>query len=282
MIDDEDPPNWRRGPGWFAVTAISLFVSVLASAGTVVWLHRARPQFLGMQTREESIVTVPSLRHLPLDIAREVASSRGLRLERRGQQADPEIPPDRVAVQSPEPGERVARGKVVQVDLSKGPVPVVPPILGRTLADARSALAAAALPIAGVEETGVIGAGVVTATRPAPGEPVVPGAGITLVVTPAGPAAPATTAPATPTASATPEAPAAEPDAGEVVEVPALRNLQLRRARESLEAAGLRLGQVRTIYDPNARPRVVLRQTPEPATRAPRGTAVDIVVNQGE
>ena len=269
MHDDDDLPNLRRGPGWFAVIATSLFVSVLASAGTVVWLHRERPRFLGFTAREEAVVTVPALRHLPLEAARELLGARGLKLARRRQQADPEVPADRVAAQSPEPGERVARGRVVQVDLSRGPVPVVPPVLGRSLADARATLATAGIPVGGTEETGVVPPGTVTATRPAVGEPVVPGTGVTLVLTPVAPPAGAGVAPA-------------EGAAAELVEVPAVRLMTLRRARESLQAAGLAVGQVRVVYDPNARPRVVLRQSVEPASRAARGTAVDLVVNQGE
>jgi beta-lactam-binding protein with PASTA domain len=278
MQDDDDLPNLRRGPGWFAVIATSLFVSVLASAGTVVWLHRERPRFLGLTVREEAVVTVPALRHLPVEAAREILSARGLKLARRGVQADPEVPADRVAAQSPEAGERVARGRVVQVDLSRGPVPVVPPVLGRSLADARAALAATGIPVGSTEETGVVPPGTVTATRPAVGEPVVPGTGVALVLTPAGPPTGTATPAGPPTGTATP----AEGAAAELVEVPAVRLMSLRRAKESLEAAGLAVGQVRVVYDSNARPRVVLRQSIEPASRATRGTAVDLVINQGE
>jgi len=281
--DDDDMPNLRRGPGWFAVIAVSLFISVVASAGTVLWLARERPAFLGLANREEAFVTVPALRHLPVDAAREIVSARGLVLEKRGTQSDPEVPAERVAAQSPEPGERVKRGRSVKVDLSRGPVPVVPPVLGRSLADARAALGAAGIPVGTAEETGVVAPGTVTATRPAVGEPVVPGTAITLVVTPAGAAAAA--APGTAPAGAAGEPGAAPPAAGaaaELVEVPAVRLMTLRRARESLEAAGLAVGQVRTIYDANARPRVVLRQSVEPAARIAKGTAVDLVLNQGE
>lgn len=275
--DDEEFPRLRRGPGWFGVIALSLFVSLLASAGTVVWLHRARPRFLGLGVKEETVVTVPSLRHLPVEAAREIASARGLHLVKRGVQSDPDVPADCVAAQAPEPGERVPRGRVVQVDLSRGPVPVVPSVLGKSLADARAALTAAGIPPGSVEETGVVAPGTVTATRPAPGDPVVPGTGVTLVVTPgSAPGAAPATGPA-----AEPSAPAAA-GAAELVEVPAVRLMTLRRARESLEAAGLAVGQVRTIYDPNARPRVVLRQSIEPATRTARGTVIDLVLNQGE
>lgn len=277
--EDDELSRLRRGPGWFGVVLTSLIVSVLGSAGTIVWLNRAPPGFLGLRAREEAVVAVPALRFLPVEAAREVLTARGLRLEQGTRQADPEVPADRVAAQSPEAGERVPRGRTVLLTLSRGPVPVVPPVLGRSLAEARAVLATAGIPVGAFEETGVVAPGTVTATRPAVGEPVVPGSGVTLVVTPSAPPAPAGTADPTAAASPVPAAPAATTAP---VEVPALRRLSLARAREALSAAGLAVGEVRVVYEANARPHAVLRQSVEAGQRTAPGTPIDLVVNQGE
>jgi beta-lactam-binding protein with PASTA domain len=49
-----------------------------------------------------------------------------------------------------------------------------------------------------------------------------------------------------------------------------------------IEAAGLRVGATRYEYDENRGQHVVLRQTPAAGERAPRGTEIRLVANQGD
>jgi beta-lactam-binding protein with PASTA domain len=51
-------------------------------------------------------------------------------------------------------------------------------------------------------------------------------------------------------------------------------------ARARLQLAGLVLGARRTSYDEDLAPGRILRQSPAPATRVARGSAVDIVINE--
>ena len=60
--------------------------------------------------------------------------------------------------------------------------------------------------------------------------------------------------------------------------VPSVEGLALDRARAKLEHAGYRLGHVAKERDRYAPPRSVLWQDPEPYTRAPRGSHVDVVI----
>ncbi len=60
--------------------------------------------------------------------------------------------------------------------------------------------------------------------------------------------------------------------------VPSIEGLALDRARAELEHAGYRLGHVAKERDRYAPPRSVLWQDPEPYTRAPRGSRVDVVI----
>ncbi|MDH3912047.1 MAG: PASTA domain-containing protein, partial [Rhodospirillales bacterium] len=60
--------------------------------------------------------------------------------------------------------------------------------------------------------------------------------------------------------------------------VPSVEGMALDRARAKLEHAGYRLGDVAKERDRYAPPRSVLWQDPEPYTRAPRGSRVDLVI----
>lgn len=263
MRDDDEEPQFRSRPGWLGVVLISLLMSLLASAGIGAWLHLAPPKWLKLPARGESaVVTVPSVRFLPIETARDLLASRGLKMTQGNRMPDDEVPVDLIAAQSPPARERVPRGRAVMVAQSRGPAPVVPPLLGLTLADARTKLAAVEIPVGSFEETGVCAPGTVTATRPAVGEPVIPGSAVALIVTKIGP----------PPVVGT----------GEPTDVPVVKGITLRRARAAIEQAGLVVGAVSVIYDSNARPSVVLRQSIEPPTKAPRGSAIDLVLNQGE
>lgn len=66
------------------------------------------------------------------------------------------------------------------------------------------------------------------------------------------------------------------------VAVPDLTGRQIDAAKRALRKAGLRLGQVRERKSGRARPGAVLRQDPEPWSRIPAGSHVDIVLARAE
>lgn len=69
-----------------------------------------------------------------------------------------------------------------------------------------------------------------------------------------------------------------------LVEMPHLQDQSLRQAKNLLESAGLKIGQIRFVYDPL--PGNVLKQTYqnkhiEPGTKLPKGSVIDLEVGKG-
>lgn len=62
------------------------------------------------------------------------------------------------------------------------------------------------------------------------------------------------------------------------VEVPAVKGIYLAEARRTLTEAGLTLGKVRRVEDPERGENYVLRQEPAPGAKVPPGTEVQLVV----
>ena len=64
--------------------------------------------------------------------------------------------------------------------------------------------------------------------------------------------------------------------------VPRLIGAKERAANKKLEQAGLKVGRVRYEYDDRRPGLVILRQSPGPGATVARGTAVNLVVNEGD
>jgi beta-lactam-binding protein with PASTA domain len=62
------------------------------------------------------------------------------------------------------------------------------------------------------------------------------------------------------------------------IEVPKVKGMHQRRAKELLEEAGLALGRVRRAEHPELGEGWVLQQTPAPGEKVPPGTEVELVV----
>lgn len=160
------------GMGAGAVVGLSLVTSVLASAGTVIGLSKsgmlaptvapiasvaapseqpsasasassaptAAPSASASASASASVgdVRVPDLVRVPLANARSVADALGLRIVERERRADPAVPADSIAAQSPLPGSNVSRGGAIDVFISSGPA------AGASAAPVASAAASAA------------------------------------------------------------------------------------------------------------------------------------------
>lgn len=111
----------RRLLKYVLVTIVSCFV-----AGYLVMALLFFPGF-----GRSAIVTVPDLTGRPLGQAERQLSRAGLTVLRGGSLANPRVGRNRVLMQSPLPGEEVARGTQVRIVLSAGPeMRVIPPIEG--------------------------------------------------------------------------------------------------------------------------------------------------------
>jgi serine/threonine-protein kinase len=66
-----------------------------------------------------------------------------------------------------------------------------------------------------------------------------------------------------------------------LVEVPKVTGLSVRKATESIESAGLKVGRVRVRFDDGRPPWAILRQTPDAGENVEPGSVVELVRNEG-
>jgi serine/threonine-protein kinase len=66
----------------------------------------------------------------------------------------------------------------------------------------------------------------------------------------------------------------------EQVSVPSLTGLNVASAKQKLEELGLKLGNVRWVYDEDLYPNAIVSQDPRPNAKLGAGTGVDIAVNR--
>lgn len=228
------------------VVGVSAITSAVVSVLTVVAIHEGRLL--------ASDAEVPDVVALSVEAGRGALESRGLRLVHRGERHDDEIAAGMIAEQQPRAGSIVPAGSEVTVILSQGPDRVeVPDVTGLSLVPARARLANAGLRASSSVRAGSGGEpGTVTATVPRAGERVARGTEVELVAV-------------------------LERVA---IAVPDLTGMSSRAAREAIAAAGLTVGRVRTTFDGDRSPFIVLRQTPAPGVEVDPGTEIEIVVNE--
>ncbi len=162
-----------------------------------------------------------------------------------------------VAAQVPLPGSTARPGGEVRATLSRGWSRVkLPETSGLVVDKATKLLGAAKLVVAGqdAEPSADVAAGTVLGTTPAAGTEVAAGTEIRLRVS-AGPAA---------------------------VEVPKVLGMNVKKAKEALEAGKFKVGATRYDFDEDKWPYSVLKQEPPAGAKVPPGSTVDLVVNQGD
>jgi serine/threonine-protein kinase len=149
----------------------------------------------------------------------------------------------------PAPGHRVAKHGTITVVLSKGPERFpVPSVSGKSVADAKAALAKANLAVAGDQKhdySDSVPVGSVMGTDPAAGTDLKRDAVVTLVIS----------------------------DGGAPVKVPRLIGQSIDQATKALAKLGLKVVFDDTDFDPSGD---VLNQDPAPGTRLARGDTVHL------
>lgn len=257
-------PNYgipgHHGPGYAAVFLSSILTSAIVSAATVYALTRyggALPGFaagaVADDARASEPVRVPDVVGMAAESADELLSARKLRFVVRERRPDTAVPAGAVIVQTPLAQSRIEAGGEVEVVVSTGPDRIaVPDLMGKSLEEAKKALEAAGLTLAGVLDVDTGEPGKVSAMTPQAGAELGRGAGVTLSV--------------------------ARPS----IAVPKLLNAHINEAREKIKKAGLMVGEVRERYDSRKRGNLVLSQEPEAGTPVALGTKVDLIINQGD
>jgi serine/threonine-protein kinase len=183
-------------------------------------------------------VAVPSLAGRTLAEAGALAAHRGLALRVEGRRNDPAVPADHVVAQEPPPGGTLKAHRAVRVWVSLGPRRVtVPPVEGQSARTARIALEQAGVPVARVVEIEDPAAGgTVLLQRPPAGEADLSGGGASLLVS-RGPG-------------------------GASYVMPDLIGRDAGKVVAALQAAGLKVSDVRYRTYPGVQPGIVLRQSP--------------------
>jgi serine/threonine-protein kinase len=201
-------------------------------------------------------VTVPSLVGRPLADAGALAQREGLALRIEGRRHEAAVPAEHVVSQEPPPGATLKAHRAVRVWVSLGPRRVtVPAVEGESARTARMALEQAGVPVARVVEIPDASPdGTVLVQRPPAGEADLSGGGASLLVS-RGPG-------------------------GASYVMPDLIGHEAGAALAALQAAGLKVADVRYRTYPGVAPGIVLRQTPSAGYPVSPRTALSLDVSR--
>jgi beta-lactam-binding protein with PASTA domain len=248
-------PGWHRALGgrvrryfdervllkWVLLTGFTCFV-----VGYVVMTLLFFPGF-----GRSAIVTVPDLTDRTAGQAERALDRAGLEMQRGGALPNPRVRQGRVLMQTPLPGEEVARGATVRIVLSAGPeVRQVPSIRDLSRQDAIALLQRFGYRVALRSVHDRREEGTILGLSPATGQRAAVGSVVTMTIS-AGPP---------------------------WVRAPNVVGLLVSDARARLEAGGLELGRVG--YDPaSLEPAgTVVGQTPEPGDSLRLGGGIRVVL----
>lgn len=200
-------------------------------------------------------VAVPSLVGHTVPDAGALSAQRGLMVRIEGRRHDPSVPTERVVAQEPPPGAALKAHRAVRVWVSLGPRRVrVPAVEGDSARSARIALEQSGVPVARVVEIeDAAPEGIVLVQRPAAGEADV-SLGASLLVS-LGPS-------------------------GASYVMPDLIGHEAAAAVSALQAAGLKVGDVRYRSYPGVAPGIVLRQVPAAGHRVSARTPLALDVSR--
>jgi serine/threonine-protein kinase len=225
----------------------SAVVAAVVAAGTTFAIQR-------MVLQKEAI-EVPSVLGLPVQSARALVESRGLMFVVTEEREDARGPAGNIVAQRPMEGSRIERGHTLDVVVAKAPAPIkMPGLVGLSLADAKLRIEAAKLAVGKVAEdtSADVKAGSVISQSIAEAGETRMGTAVDLVVS----------------------------KGVATVPVPSVVGRSLARAKEELQKAGFAVGNLRSRTDDDRSDGLILEQIPAANQQAPKGSAVDLVINR--
>jgi serine/threonine-protein kinase len=228
-------------------TVVSAVVAAVVAAGTSFALSRT--------VLQREAVEVPSVLGLPTQSARELIESRGLMFVVAEEREDSRTPAGNVVAQKPLQGSRIEHGHAVDVTVAKVPALVrIPGLAGLPLSEAKLRLEMAKLALGKVTEdaSADVKAGSVMVQAPLEGAETKVGTPIDLVVSKGVAALP----------------------------VPSVVGRSLTKAKDELQKAGFTVGNLRSRSDEDHSDGLILEQSPAANQPAPKGSAVDLVINR--
>jgi len=202
-------------------------------------------------------VEVPDVRRATLDQGRLILESRRLFLLVESEREDPVIPGGTIINQSPLPGSIVKRGTPISIIVSKAKSGIaVPDLSSVALEEARKRLTEMGLKVGSVaeESSDSIANGSVISTYPSANSIVKEGSIIDIVLS---------------------------KGKGQAA-VPNVLGRRLGEAKEILEKAGLKVGQIDYVCDVEKLFDIILRQEPRPGKTVPKSTLVNLTINAEE
>jgi len=236
-------PRRRKSPLlWISIIAAVVVIGIGAAAWTLI-------DYLDVPE-----VDVPDVSNLTLAEAKKRLGDVKLNSEVRNLLTSNEVPVDLVIKTEPPARTRVKEGKLILLDLSKGPEKLLlPDVRGSLVDDAKLRLDNLGFTVGDVKyvQNPDVEEGKVTEMFPLQGTQVLPKATVNLTVS-TGP-----------------------------LRVPPLVGKTLAEARQLLRESGLLEGRLEMRSDPLRTPGTVLASRPEPGTRISKGQTVDLVISQG-
>lgn len=230
------------------VFLIAFFTSLMTATGTVYLIERLHL----MSEEEKQVVVVPNLRGLPEEDAMANVKSLGLLFMIGSREASGEVKEGAVIRQSIPPGQSVTPGQPITVTLADA-LPKVPVVEGKTVDEATALLQQAGYQMVVGEPVAnpAVSAGKIVSQVPRAGSPLAKEQSVTIRVA---------TGPTD-------------------VDVPKLIGLTFNPAKTQLEGLGLK-AKVRWVSLAETASNIVLRQTPEPGSKAQPGAEVELVINR--
>jgi eukaryotic-like serine/threonine-protein kinase len=235
---------------------VLLFIACAIFTGTVGLLV-ADTVILPRYIRKGEQIEVPQVTDLTPDQARRALSKKGLRMRLQNPRWDTRIVKGNVMVQNPAAGSKVKSGRTVYVVPSKGTRSfTVPNVIGKKLRQAHLFVQQANLTVAEVieEPSNDVREGEVARQDPAAGLQVGAGADVILYVSDGPP--------------------------GELIPMIDLVGEPLKQVRTKIEAAGLRVGNVRYEFTTSYSPNLVIRQVPEAGADIRQGSRVSLTISK--
>lgn len=205
---------------------------------------------------EVPMVTIPDVRGRSAKDAGRLVAGKGLRLALRDSVFSDSAPEGQIVDQSPRPGDRIKRARRVFVDVSRGRrLSVVPDVTGGSLREASLQIQSRQLAVGRTTyaSSGKVPQGVVVRQRPAAGTKVARSSRVDLEVS-----------------SGSPNTPKL---------VPKLVGLSIDVVEDTLLKYEMALGEVQERVSELLPPGQVLAQEPQASSRAPRETAIRLVVS---
>lgn len=233
-----------------------LGISLATVVGTGVFFLILMDQVIMPYLVNVELVTTPELGGMPLERATARVRDKGLRLAIRDSIYHETIVPGHIISQTPEPRQRIKKGRRVFVDVSRGQrLYAVPEVTGVSLREARLKVQGSQLTVGEIlyRSSGSIPEGAVIGQHPPSGSRVPRGGVVALRISSGSPFSPK--------------------------RVPDLIGVSIEVVEDSLRKYEMRLGAIRDRLDNTAPPGQVLSQLPVPGTSAPRETPVDLEVS---